>query len=84
MDPYDSDSTGLEDEGDYTDTGVLLGYASKEAVDDNISHLGGWPVCQVISILHHMHGKHLIPADCDMCIHVDMARRQYPASGPPG
>lgn len=43
MDPYDSDSTGLEDEGDYTDTGVLLGYASKEAVDDNISHLGGWP-----------------------------------------
>lgn len=45
MNPYDSDSSGLEDEGDYTDTGVLLGYASEEVIDDNISHLGGWPVC---------------------------------------
>ncbi|RMJ23310.1 PDCD2_C domain protein [Aspergillus sp. HF37] len=43
MDPYDSDSSGLEDEGDYTDTGVLLGYASAEVIEDNISHLGGWP-----------------------------------------
>lgn len=46
MDPYDSDSSGLEDEGDYTDTGVLLGYASQELIEDSISHLGGWPVCQ--------------------------------------
>lgn len=44
MDPYDSDSTGLEDEDDYTETGVLLGYASEEVIEDNISHLGGWPV----------------------------------------
>lgn len=44
MDPYDSDSSGLEDAGDYTETGVLLGYASTEPTDDTISHLGGWPV----------------------------------------
>jgi pre-rRNA-processing protein TSR4 len=45
MDPYDSDSSGLEDEGDYTETGVLLGFASPEETDDTISHLGGRPVC---------------------------------------
>lgn len=44
MDPYDSDSSGLEDAGDYTETGVLLGYAADEPTDDTISHLGGWPV----------------------------------------
>ena len=45
MDTYDSDSSGLDDgDGDLTDTGVLLGYASEEATDDSISHLGGWPV----------------------------------------
>lgn len=43
MDPYDSDSS-IDDAGDYTETGVLLGYASEEATDDTISHLGGWPV----------------------------------------
>lgn len=42
MDPYDSDSS-LDDAGDYTETGVLLGFASTEATDDTISHLGGWP-----------------------------------------
>ncbi|KAL1967593.1 hypothetical protein VTN77DRAFT_3108 [Rasamsonia byssochlamydoides] len=42
MDPYDSDSS-LEDAGDYTETGVLLGYATTEPTDDTISHLGGWP-----------------------------------------
>ncbi|PWY92629.1 hypothetical protein BO70DRAFT_357767 [Aspergillus heteromorphus CBS 117.55] len=40
MDPYDSDSSGSEDEGD---TGVLLGYAADEMIEDTISHLGGWP-----------------------------------------
>lgn len=45
MDPYDSDSS-LEDAGDYTETGVLLGYASTEQTDDTISHLGGWPVSE--------------------------------------
>ena len=42
MDPYDSDSS-IED-GDFTETGTLLGYASEEVIDDTISHLGGWPV----------------------------------------
>ncbi|KAF9884046.1 hypothetical protein FE257_002331 [Aspergillus nanangensis] len=43
MDPYDSDSSGFEDEGDYTETNVLLGYASEEVLEDVVSHLGGWP-----------------------------------------
>ncbi|KAK2735688.1 hypothetical protein FQN55_002050 [Onygenales sp. PD_40] len=43
MDPYDSDSSGMDDAGDYTETSVLLGYAAEEASDDSISHLGGWP-----------------------------------------
>lgn len=42
MAPYDSDSSGGDD--DYTETNVLLGYASKEASDDTISYLGGRPV----------------------------------------
>ncbi|KAJ5141431.1 uncharacterized protein N7443_010602 [Penicillium atrosanguineum] len=40
MDPYDSDSSVDED---FTETGVLLGYAAEEVVEDTISHLGGWP-----------------------------------------
>lgn len=44
MPPYDSDSSGDED-NDYTLTNVLLGYAAKEARDDEISQLGGRPVC---------------------------------------
>lgn len=46
MDPYDSDSSGLDDDvqGDYNVTSVLLGYAAEEEVEDTISHLGGWPV----------------------------------------
>lgn len=44
MAPYDSDSSGGEDE-DFTETNVLLGYASKEVGDDTISYLGGRPVC---------------------------------------
>ncbi|KAF2266146.1 hypothetical protein CC78DRAFT_513982 [Lojkania enalia] len=41
MPPSDSDSF---DEGeDYTETNVLLGYASKEPTGDSISHLGGYP-----------------------------------------
>jgi pre-rRNA-processing protein TSR4 len=42
MDPYDSDSSLDED---FTETGVLLGYAAEEVIEDTISHLGGWPVC---------------------------------------
>ena len=44
MAPYDSDSSGGE-EDDFTETNVLLGFASKEAGDDTISYLGGRPVC---------------------------------------
>lgn len=41
MPPYDSESS---DEGEeYTETNVLLGYASKEETGDSISHLGGRP-----------------------------------------
>lgn len=42
MPPYDSDSS---DEGeDFTETNTLLGYASKTASGDAISHIGGSPV----------------------------------------
>ena len=42
MPPYDS---GSSDEGeDYTETNVLLGYATKDATGDAISHIGGAPV----------------------------------------
>lgn len=61
MDPYDSDSSGFDDDGDYTETGVLLGYASEELIEDSISHLGGWPVCS--TPLHFSIPFHLIPTD---------------------
>ena len=47
MAPYDSDSS--EGEDDYTETNVLLGFATREATDDAISHLGGQPVSCIIS-----------------------------------
>ncbi|KAF2641430.1 hypothetical protein P280DRAFT_498252 [Massarina eburnea CBS 473.64] len=41
MPPYESDSS---DEGeDYTETNVLLGYASEKPSGDTVSHLGGHP-----------------------------------------
>ncbi|KAK7960346.1 putative 20S rRNA accumulation protein 4 [Apiospora saccharicola] len=43
MAPYDSDSSGGEEEEEFTETNVLLGYASKDADDDTISRLGGRP-----------------------------------------
>lgn len=46
MPPYDSESSGDED-NDYALTNVLLGYAAKEAKDDVISQLGGRPVCPI-------------------------------------
>ncbi|KAI0179679.1 programmed cell death protein 2 [Hypoxylon sp. FL1284] len=42
MAPYDSDSSGGE-EDDFTETNVLLGYASKDPGDETISRLGGQP-----------------------------------------
>ncbi|KAF2144814.1 uncharacterized protein K452DRAFT_223090 [Aplosporella prunicola CBS 121167] len=43
MAPYDSDSSGDDSDGEYTETNVLLGYASKEPTDDPVSQLGGYP-----------------------------------------
>ena len=43
MAPYDSDSSADGTE-DYTETNVLLGYASKEPTEDAVSQLGGYPV----------------------------------------
>ncbi|PMD67207.1 uncharacterized protein K444DRAFT_606131 [Hyaloscypha bicolor E] len=42
MAPYDSDSSGGEN-NEYTETNVLLGYASSMPSDDTISQLGGKP-----------------------------------------
>ncbi|XXH02016.1 hypothetical protein Hte_008381 [Hypoxylon texense] len=42
MAPYDSDSSAGE-EDDFTETNVLLGYASKDPKDESISRLGGRP-----------------------------------------
>ncbi|KAI9777687.1 MAG: hypothetical protein M1839_008606 [Geoglossum umbratile] len=42
MAPYDSDSS-IDDADDYTETNVLLGYASKEPTEDVVSQLGGYP-----------------------------------------
>ncbi|KAI1385940.1 programmed cell death protein 2 [Hypoxylon trugodes] len=42
MAPYDSESSAGEEE-EYTETNVLLGYASKDPGDENISRLGGRP-----------------------------------------
>ena len=43
MTPNDSDSSDGESES-FTTTNVLLGYASKEATEDEFSQLGGYPV----------------------------------------
>jgi pre-rRNA-processing protein TSR4 len=40
MADYDSDSSGAED----IETGVTLGYATKDATGDDFSQLGGRPV----------------------------------------
>lgn len=42
MASYDSDSS--DGEGEFEETNVLLGYASKDADEDVISRLGGRPV----------------------------------------
>ena len=43
MADYDSDSSVGED----IETGVTLGYATKDATGDDFSQLGGHPVCRV-------------------------------------
>lgn len=54
MAPYDSDDS-LDEDQDYTETNVLLGYASKDADEDTISRLGGRPVSPFISSQRHKH-----------------------------
>lgn len=44
MPPHDSDSSDAGEDGDYTETSVLLGYASRDPTDDTFSQLGGQPV----------------------------------------
>ena len=41
---YDSDSSGGDES--FTETSVIIGYASQKPNDDTISHLGGYPVRQ--------------------------------------
>jgi len=47
MSDYDSDSSNAED----IETGVTLGYATKDATGDDFSQLGGHPV-QLTSYQH--------------------------------
>lgn len=46
MAPYDSDDSLDDEDQEYTETNVLLGYASKDADEDTISRIGGRPVSQ--------------------------------------
>ena len=46
MPPYDSESSDGED---YTETNVLLGYATKQATGDAVSHIGGEPVSRLLA-----------------------------------
>jgi len=43
MAPYNDESSG-DEQDDYTETNVLLGYADKEANGETVSRLGGRPV----------------------------------------
>ena len=43
MTVYDSDSS-LDEEAEFTETNVTLGFASKEPAGNINSHLGGFPV----------------------------------------
>lgn len=56
MAPYDSDDS-LDEDQDYTETNVLLGYASKDADDDTISRLGGRPVSPTSPSQINRHGQ---------------------------
>jgi pre-rRNA-processing protein TSR4 len=73
---YESDSS----DGEFEETSVLLGYASREADEDTISRLGGHPVsltafCQVPSVLTNQQQEWLDPdapptaafARCKVC-----------------
>ncbi|KAK6387750.1 uncharacterized protein PV06_04668 [Exophiala oligosperma] len=57
MAPYDSDSS--DEDGDYSKTNVLLGYASTDPTDDDVSHVGGYPTW--------LDAKHPPPATLARC-----------------
>ncbi|KAL9616702.1 MAG: hypothetical protein Q9160_008455 [Pyrenula sp. 1 TL-2023] len=52
----------LSDQEEYTETNVLLGYASKEPIDDTTSHLGGHP-----SFLSEKHPPLASFSTCKVC-----------------
>ncbi|KAF3763458.1 hypothetical protein M406DRAFT_293149 [Cryphonectria parasitica EP155] len=60
MAPYDSDDS-LDDDQDYTETDVLLGYASKDANGETISRLGGRPEWLTSQAPSYTHAK------CKIC-----------------
>jgi hypothetical protein len=41
------DDSSDEELSDFSTTNVLLGYASKETMEDAVSELGGHPVCML-------------------------------------
>jgi hypothetical protein len=71
MATYDSDSD-LEDDN-YTETNVLLGYATKHVADDSTSQLGG----HAVSCFYPTHLSNLLTS-------ADMARRKDDSSRRPG
>ncbi|KGQ10653.1 hypothetical protein BBAD15_g3985 [Beauveria bassiana D1-5] len=81
MADYDSDSS----DGEFAETNVLLGYASKDADEDTISRIGGRPVSSLSSfhsapLSHQDHQSHffILPLRPD----VGMAGcRQTPLGG---
>jgi hypothetical protein len=85
MPAYDSDS--LDEGEDYTETNVLLGYASKEASGDSVSHLGGRPV----SSKRHLCHRYLLiwrldmdrRQDCSFRLIIQMQGLQQPSHSPP-
>jgi hypothetical protein len=80
MAPSDSDSSDGDDD-DYTETSVLLGYASQKPSDDTISHLGGQPVWLDFQYLSYGNYLTLFTAHLVLTIggFADMARAVHPA-----
>lgn len=71
MNSYDSDSSLDDDDQSGTSTNVLLGYATKDAVDDSISQLGGEPVRRTPPSLR--------PSLCTYSANIDMALARSPS-----
>jgi hypothetical protein len=74
----DSDSS-IDDAGDYTETNVLLGYASKESTEDSVSQLGGYPVNYIFVLLNNLNQ---FPSTLLTQRSLDMARSKLSTSFP--